>query len=437
MIRVFVSHSTWLKEEIYQDLDVATATKLRAEIPRQAKFRRRLCDHLKRNEVVQVVVDEEIPSGKNWHSYLFGNIGSCQVAIVLVNEQALRYSDWVDTEIKIFGFRAHQEKSDFCLLVVPFGGITCATIESHQNWAPVSLTDFQFPTSRDGLDESKPEEVERILSAIEQRILEFASSSATEADPWLVARLIRLLGDDLDPITNSLEGELLTSGATTTRRRQIAHALYQSGPQSVIRLWQSPECPIQKDSLKEILEIVNTHWVDMTASAGLLAIDDSTHDAIAINGGREYYTPKTYIRQVCDEIGLWPVFTAPKYGPVDSLRSNLCELLHQDLSERCLEYRQMGVDADAATLDPVINELLSGDSVPIFLSLKQSGGGDVQDLVGEIRDTFPSVRLIICTETEGGTHVLPPNVRMLQPELCLDAEAQAYEVYRTARTRFL
>src|SRR5262245_3345060 len=142
--RVFVSHSTSLKAEL--------EPRLRSQVPTHSAFRKRLCESLRRLSGIDVIVDDDIPVARRWRDFLFDVVANCSAAVVLVNEQALYHSPWVDTEIKIFGTRALNEKDSFRLIVIPFGGITEKHIAKHPSWEPIAVTEWQM-LPRTGLDE--------------------------------------------------------------------------------------------------------------------------------------------------------------------------------------------------------------------------------------------------------------------------------------------
>ena len=81
---MFVSHSTTEKDGLPEEM-------LKA-LPAHAKFRQEGCRRIGEIEGVEVIVDEDIPLGRPWREFLFGEIGECRAAVILVNKQALEHS---------------------------------------------------------------------------------------------------------------------------------------------------------------------------------------------------------------------------------------------------------------------------------------------------------------------------------------------------------
>ena len=333
-ISVFVSHSTWPRK----DLD----PHLLKHVPAHAAFRTLLCKRLAEDTEINVLVDESIPVGRYWRDFLFDGIADCHAAIVLVNEQALLSSPWVDTEVKVLAYRAYHERHEFALILVPFGGVTADRIAKHPPWEPVAVGELQM-LPRHGLDIEDKEAVDEVINqilTILSQLRKYVQGDTKSG--WLVDRLCALLDIDnsvLEKVGNSLRVD--TKGITElVLRRRIAHAIYREGPPAIRRLLEQPQTKLPYNAVREILDILGTYWVELEASMGLLFSPKAgTRRAIAINGRELAYTPKTYVRQVCSEQYPWPVLIV---DPTRDVIGQIRDTLVQDYFEEQL--RHMHVD---------------------------------------------------------------------------------------------
>ena len=109
-IRVFISHSTIPKEGVHEDICAK---------PAHAEFLELLCARLRSetNPAIELIVDKDIPCGRYWREFLLKEMTECHAAIVLLNEQELDFSDWVETELTVFAYREFNEKKYFSLII--------------------------------------------------------------------------------------------------------------------------------------------------------------------------------------------------------------------------------------------------------------------------------------------------------------------------------
>lgn len=426
-IRIFISHSTCLKEGIKDQFQ--------AQIPAHAAFRQLLCERLRQvqDPKIEVVVDEDIPVGRFWRDFLFDEIADCSAAIVLVNKQALHCSPWVETEVTVLGYRARNEKDNFCLIIVPFGGVTEADIASKPAWAPVAISELQMKP-RHGLDENNLEAVDQLVQDIVEALRCLPDWTIDNSSSgWLVDHLCALL---------ELKPEALKEFATRinvntnkiTRAhvllRRVAHAMYKKGPLAIHELLEYPGCSLASNQYAGILKILGTYWVDMAASINLLFYlrGKGTAQVVAINGKEIRFTPQIYVRQVCGELRPWPVIDVdPTDGVVDQIRDELAK--HKKIR---LSLSRLVGNLERASPEKItkgLNRLLSGGSLPVFITFLQPGGGNVEDLVKQITDTFPDLHIIVCTGTEPGEAKLAPEIKMLTPEFHLAQEEKEFKDY--------
>ena len=155
-IRVFISHSTWLKPELDEQLQ--------AQVPAHSKLVNDLCLRLSQETEPEftVAIDKIIPGSIHWREYLFEKMAECQAGIVFLNKQALDHSEWVNLEVTVLGYRAITEKNDFRLIIVPFGGVTEDHIAKKNAWRPIALNEIQVHL-RGGVNENEPTEVSRLF----------------------------------------------------------------------------------------------------------------------------------------------------------------------------------------------------------------------------------------------------------------------------------
>ena len=425
-IHVFVSHSTWPKPDLNP--------KLQSQVAAHAAFRQELCRQLKTHGI-EVVVDEEIPVGRHWREFLFAGIAECRAAIILVNEQALYHSPWVDTEVKILGYRAFIEKKEFCLIVIPFGGVTGAQIAKHAAWEPVAIRELQL-LPRHGLDLNDKEAVGKLFQQVVQ-ILQQSKEAIWDdsTSGWLVSRLSSLLefeAYDLKEIGKHLGVDSTGVDNVNVLRRWVAHALYCLGPTAITYLRENPHCNLTAVNLRKIVDILSTYWVDMTASIGLMTCCQgaTSRKIVAINGSLPRFTPQAYLSQV------WHLWTPGSIIVVDPTE-NVVEQIYETLLERFSEQLYMNFTnlkrvPRQEIMDFFNARLSSVDALPMFVVFLQQGGGLVQDVTEEILGTFPHIHVIVCTGTEPGEAILPPSIYMLKPELCLCDEKEGVRRYMDA-----
>lgn len=427
-IRVFVSHSTWPKPDL--------GPKLQSQVAAHAEFRDELCRQLKVNGI-EVVVDKDIPVGRHWREFLFDGIAECQAAIILVNEQALYHSPWVDTEVKILGYRAFTENKDFCLIVVPFGGVTGTQITEHAAWEPIAIRDLQM-LPRQGLDVSDKEAVGKVFRQIVQVLEQLDEAiSDNSVSGWLVSRLAALLEfevDDLREIGKRLRADTADVHNASVLRRRVAHALYRSGPTAIADLTANPRCRLKAADLGEIVNILRTYWIDMTASVGLLACCQgaTSRKLVAINGRESRFTPQAYLSQVWHLLPPGSIIEVEPTGDVvDQVYDTLFERLDKPLRIKFRNPENVPRQDIIAFFNA---RLSSAYALPVFVVFLQKGGGAVQDVTTDILETFPNIHVIVCTGTEPGMAILPPNVHMLKPEFFLGDEEDGVNEYMDALT---
>ena len=428
-IRVFISHSTIPKEGVHEDICAK---------PAHAEFLELLCARLRSetNPAIELIVDKDIPCGRYWREFLFKEMAECHAAIVLLNEQALDCSDWVETEVTVFGYRAFNEKKYFRLILVPFGGMTEKNIEGKKAWRPISINELQV-VPRGGLKELTSEAVETLSQQIIASLRDLPNCSGDAPSGFLVTRLCGLLPKE-EYVLRGIASKLgiSYSGSVFANKLRIAQFLYGHGPTALLDLEDCAELPPDWNVL-HVRDILSTYWVDMKASIEILSCfhPERDHHVFALNGKQTGYTPKTYVRQVCGKNDPWPV--------IEVFLSHDAKYQHDDqedvIGQICTNFYRISrlksavdefvknrfwVDLSIPEKIIVLKDVMERRrDKPVFVTFTQDGGGNVDDVIKNIRLTFPLINIIVCTGTKPNANpVLSPGVQMLMPELDLDKE---------------
>jgi hypothetical protein len=428
-IRVFISHSTVPKKGIHEDICAK---------PAHAEFLELLCARLRSetNPAIELIVDKDIPCGRYWREFLFKEMAECHAAIVLLNEQALDCSDWVETEVTVFGYRAFNEKKYFRLILVPFGGMTEKNIEGKKAWRPISINELQV-VPRGGLKELTSEAVETLSQQIIASLRDLQNCSGDAPSGFLVTRLCGLLPKE-EYVLRGIASKLgiSYSGSVFANKLRIAQFLYGHGPTALLDLEDCAELPPDWNVL-HVRDILSTYWVDMKASIEILSCfhPERDHHVFALNGKQTGYTPKTYVRQVCGKNDPWPVIEVflshdAKYQHDDQedVIGQICNNFYRisRLKSAVDEFLKNSSWVDLSIPEKIIvlkDVMERRRDKPVFVTFTQDGGGNVDDVVKNIRLTFPLINIIVCTGTKPNANpVLSPGVQMLMPELDLDKE---------------
>jgi len=431
-IRVFISHSTLPKEGVSEDICAK---------PAHAEFLELLCSRL-RNETdpaIELIVDKNIPPGRHWREFLFKEMAECHAAIVLLNQQALDCSDWVDTEVTVFGYRALNDKENFRLILIPFDGMTEKNIEGKKAWRPISINELQV-VSTGGLESLDDDAVETLCQKIIASLRALPECSGEEASGFLVRRLCGLLPPK-DYVLRGIASKLgiSYSGNDFANKLGIARFFYKKGPSVLLQLKNCTVLPVDWSAsfVPGILDILSTYWVDMKASIEILSCfhPEQDHHVFAINCKEAGYTPQAYVRQVCGENDSWPVIEVSlshaernQHDEQESVIGQICNDFYRisrlkSAGDKFLKRRRwdgMSIPEKIIVLKDVMERRRDK---PVFVTFTQDGGGNVDDVVKNIRLTFPLINIIVCTGTKPNANpVLSPGVQMLMPELDLDKE---------------
>ncbi|MHB9109948.1 MAG: toll/interleukin-1 receptor domain-containing protein [Armatimonadota bacterium] len=436
-INVFISHSTWYPE---------------AETDGHAAFREKVYARLEAAGF-HPVLDRIIHPGQHWRQVLFDRLAECHAAVVLADEHALG-SDWVDTEVKILCWRANVDQQDFRLLMVPYGGVTPARIAEKRGWAAIAPGEIQMLLrDKGGLHIDDPAAVADTLDVLVEELRKVPDYSIdTTSSGWLMGRICALLNftrDCLAKIAGSLEIDPKPALTDAQLKRLIAVRMYDEGPSSIRAIVeQSGHHMGQGRALGPLVDILNTYWVDPTASVVLLKscylnAAPKPLPPFGLRCIKRGFTPMAYVTQICHCNPPWHIF---KPAEKSFSAEDIVQQIRQELIDQCLppEYDPSSdpTEIDQA-LNNLINDLLEEDRTPIFVTLTSEAAreGKVQAAISR---AFPNLRIIYCfphpPDTPEGIPPPPPvpmpdYVEPLLPEVNKDIESKAERAYNKAWSR--
>jgi TIR domain len=413
-IRVFVSHST-------------------SKMPDHGAFRCALCDRLRGEKDLAVFVDEnDVTAGAHWRDLVFGELDDCNAAVILVNEAAL-CSEWVDTEAKILCWRAWVEKKDFRVIFVPFGGITPERIAKHPRWTAIAPGEVQMlPRGDKGLDVADQVAVDSLIEQIVATLRIGADSVGELGASWIV----RSLGSFLPAGPAELQHLALRldlPGGQTVSRRQVAKRLYELGPDALEPFLELRPNAMSVQDLEFLLMLLKTNWIDPRASSAILTFcAPDAQRVFALNAALHYFTPKAYVDQINHSRRAWPVIPVDDSQPSDviiaQIHGELIENFRRNLLERNFKNPESApVDDVKKALNQLLSERMSRRH-PVFVALSNLSI-DSSDLIEKIHEAYPAIRIILCTGRPG-LRLL--EIDVLEPEVNLQAEQEAWEKYDTA-----
>lgn len=426
-IKVFVSHSTFAKEGL--------EPRLLEMVPEHANFRERVCERLRREDCFEVFSDRDLPTASHWREVLFGQLGDCNAAVILINEQALLHSPWVDTEARILCWRSWVERKDhFRLIMIPFGGVTRSQISKHKPWEAIAPGEIQMETD---LDIGDAQAVEKILQNVVESIhsLPYAGSQQSGSS-WIVNRLFKLLDLDLTmlrEICAKLDIAVASGSSKNALQRCAAQRLYERGPLALRALLDLVADELGERKINSLLHLLMTYWVDPCASSSILKFCDraATVRTFAINGALFYFTPEAYVQQICGCTPTWPVIKIGDKGTVNELveqvRSQLVDEFRDVLEMRLPNFEFATDEEKDDALNELLGDRLDVDRAPVFVSLSPIAARD-HNLRIAIKDKYSRLGLVLCSGRSGGSDPFP-GVEMLSPEIDLKVESEAWKAY--------
>ncbi|HYI12980.1 MAG TPA: TIR domain-containing protein [Thermoanaerobaculia bacterium] len=421
-VRIFISHSTTPRA----GLDPQQA----AEVEAQAQFRRDLYARLQQEADFDVYLDREVPAGEPWRERVKRELRECDAAVLLANRQALRDSEWVETEATILGFRAGTEPENFRLIVVPFGGVTRSDLESERLLRTVALTDLQLTGDGTTLDVRNPDAVRRTFDQIVAGLRAVDDPCAREH--WMVAAVSHLLPDDeveVRDIARQLGCSLPRFGSKRVKRCILAKHVYEAGPRALEiffgLLWSSSQ-------LGQLLELLRTYWIDPRASGSIarFATPDLAPAIFAINARRWDFTPAAYVDHGLPPPPARRVFAVDGTDGVANVLEGLRQAFVDKYRSRFDRDFPRGT-ASPAEIDGWINRRLTSGLAshsPLFVTLSDADASDPQ-VIAAIQGKYPLLRVVLCTESPAA------DVKMLEPRLDPDIEAAAAAAYDELQRR--
>ncbi len=438
-IRVFISHSTWLKPELDKVLQV--------QVTEHQKFLNDLCNYLEEqvNPRFNIYIDKKIDGATFWRTETHEYIEKCQAAIVLVNKQALEHSYWVLSEVTILSHRAGRNKN-FKLIIVPFGGVTIEDIKNQKLWQPLAVSEIQT-IPRNGLNEQNEQEVTSFYCEVLSILKGIEDYEVPIPSEWLFHLLCDLLPDDYDILQQIVANLdiILDENKILYIKRKIADYLYSNGPLALLKLRNCTKLVKIDWNGALIRDVLSTYWVHTSASFLLFLCchPKEDHHIFAINGKIAGYTPRTYIRKVCGDNVTWPVIEVfvghdARYQQdfQQSVIGQICKSLStkkgfKSSIEPILNSKDLAHLSENEKLIRALDIVLSKTrETPVFVTFEQVGGCILDHIINEIHGKFRYLNIIVCTGTKPEAKPdLPDEVYMLIPQLDLDKEQEELDAF--------
>jgi hypothetical protein len=328
------------------------------------------------------------------------------------------------------------------LIVVPFGGIKSADIARQTDWKAIALTELQM-LPPDGLDHSDQSAVDHVIGQIIASLRELPDLERPRTPLGsIAARLSGLIDIDLacwKELAWLVAADIAGIVAEEPIRRRVLRRLYEMGALGLTALEDCPCASRRQLDRKQILELLSTSWVEISASASLLPYSryDCPQQTIAINGTLHHFTPRAYVRQVCNSSKPWPVITlVTKSTPeevLEQIRADLVDTFHGTLRGMIPGYPNVRSEIVDANLNELLESRLKAGELPVFVAIPPEAATDT-GLMELIHRTYSQIRLIVCFGTAPGHAKLTSRFRMLEPELNLQEEQTAYRNYNAMRS---
>lgn len=418
-IRVFISHST--NPQDGEELD--------PELESHRQFVEKFISYIKENVPgIECFFDGDIDLSAIWREVIWGELGSCNAAVVFVNRRALNVSHWVNAEAIVLGYRKYTEKDRFELFLIPFDGVKAADIAKHPKWEPVNIGELQI-LPRDGLDVTCCNNVDDIFQKIVAKLKAICDSHEETTSAWIVSRLCSLLPKDKE-ILKHIASRLnisLPADLGGLSSRDLAKYIYSEGSKVIEELLCVPYMPNDTD-FRKILDFVTTYWVDMESSLPLLSYSSAVKGNVFVFNCMEIrYTPKTYIRQICASIYPWHIF------PIDACKGDTASQIYSEIvSMEAYRMRLGSVKSEKNDNSlKIINDFMGRRGVaPLFVTFFSEGGSRIDDIVKEIHDVFPYINIMVCAGTEKDVLLTIMDSRFIMlKKIDLDEERREFDDY--------
>jgi hypothetical protein len=416
-VNVFISHST-------------------KTIPEHRAFLLALAGRLRREDFEVFVDADNVTAGAHWREVIFGRLADCNAAVILVNEPALSLSDWVDTEARIVCWRAWVERKNFCVIIVPIGGVTRTRITEHKPWQPLALAEVQMPAT-DTLDIANAAAVAEMFEHIIATLRAMPDQETFGVgESWIVHTLGGFLPPKPADVTRVAAAlGIPRNGPEVVLRRSIVKWMYETGPAALRAFLDAVVRPVPRRDREFLLELLSTHWVDPRASTSILRYcgRTATDQIFAINGAEQWFTPQAYVQQLRRSSIVWPVIQIDQKRPAEEIVSDIRAELRKTYEKSLAKLIKRPERAPDTDLDRHLNTLLEIDAQCdefVFVALPAAAANDAS-LIKAIHNTWRWIRIIVCTGTEAGGSPLPA-MPMIEPELDIDLERQESRSYLAA-----
>lgn len=383
-----------------------------------------------------VLVDKDgIELGADWRSTINAWIGGCDVAVVLLSQDALT-STYVLYENSIMAYRKENDPS-FVLLPVIRNPVDFKQLEKSQ-LGTTMIQRWQF---------AKPEEPNNKVIARLCKRLETAKPVATPLDR--AAGKVRALLDraalsDAD-MTRQL-GELAERGAELRPwipgedlATKLAVTMLAAGLAASVDFIRDIREYLTTDEVRNLIDLLACSWVDYRSIKCVpeAALDDRV---LGLNADDPVTARMYVIRAAIEHRNLSPRNSWP-FAHVHALPTPVDNPADMDLPAdawRARELRQQIVSSLAQRLEgaqpediPEWLKTMRREREPVFVALPASGL--TSDVLRELRRSLEGVSLFLLTGSESLSPDLALDATVIDPRLELGAEARFLHLYKDKR----
>ncbi len=414
--RIFISHSSKeLDREAPEPSDEeATARWNRLEYTRWV--RSAVEQRLRDSDRFEVWLDvKSLEPGDVWRAHLHRWLGSCDGAVILLNEEAAA-SNWVRKETTILTWR-HSLRSSVRIVPALLGGFGASNLHGF------GLGDLaQVQAARLVSKELTPENAELLADQIVRRFDGLTvDETETPMTDWVqdvaaclqglsephFQRAARVLGIEEYDLSHFPDHQL-------TMAHHLLHASLESDFPALVRLQKG----LDRDGFSRLVDLILPIWVDPQAARNLQAIVARSRErrVLAINASYQYTGEAYILRALCCAIPMSHIIAATDVsgeGLVEELLARYELALQRKLS---LDGRR--------SADQALRDYLSWDAAELFILL---GEGAIRaDLIQAFWKKYTKVTYVLLSGDDSSLVARKvPEAELIRPELVEGAEEKA------------
>jgi TIR domain len=359
--------------------------------------------------------------GDVWRAHLSRWLGSCDGAVILLNEEAAA-SKWVRKETTILTWRKSL-RSNVRIIPALLGGFPASNLEG------LGLEDVgELHTARLPSKEMTPENAQlladKIVRKLEGLTVDEIDTPMTE---WIedVAELLHKVTDRHFKRAAERLGMDSDEGHFPDRDLTMAHYLLHASLDSAYDGLVQLKKGLDRDLFRELVGLILPIWVDPEAARNLHAIVARSRErrVLAINAKYQDTAEAYIMRALCCSLDMSQIVAA-----TDVSGTGLAaELLPR--YERAF-HRKLGL-GDRPT-EQAVRDYLDWDKGELFILL---GNGAIRaDVIKALRDKYAKVTYVLLSGDDSSLVARNvPEAELIRPELAEGAEEKA----ATSRTRVL